>query len=29
MDTPVFSATMQVMLGGALVFIAGLLIGSA
>ncbi len=29
MDTPVLSATMQVMLGGALVFIAGLLIGSA
>ena len=29
MDTPVFSATTQVMLGGALVFIAGLLIGSA
>ena len=29
MDTPVFSATMQVMLGGVLVFIAGLLIGSA
>jgi rubrerythrin len=29
MDTPAFSATVQVMLGGALVFIAGVLIGSA
>jgi erythrin-vacuolar iron transport family protein len=29
MDTPWISATVQVMLGGALVFIAGILIGSA
>jgi len=29
MDTPPLSATMQVMLGGALVFLTGLLIGSA
>jgi len=29
MDTPWFSATLQVVLGGALVFLAGLLIGSA
>jgi VIT1/CCC1 family predicted Fe2+/Mn2+ transporter len=29
MDTPTISATLQVMLGGALVFIAGILIGSA
>ena len=29
MDTPAFSAMVQVMLGGALVFIAGILIGSA
>jgi rubrerythrin len=29
MDTPLFSATLQVVLGGALVFLAGLLIGSA
>ena len=29
MDMPAFSATVQVMLGGALVFIAGVLIGSA
>ena len=29
MDTPWVSATLQVMLGGALVFIAGILIGSA
>jgi rubrerythrin len=29
MDTPVWSATMQVMLGGALVFLAGILIGGA
>ena len=29
MDTPLFSAMLQVMLGGALVFIAGLLIGSS
>ena len=29
MDTPVFSATMQVMLGGTLVFLAGVLIGGA
>jgi hypothetical protein len=29
MDTPLFSATLQVVLGGALVFVAGLLIGSA
>jgi VIT1/CCC1 family predicted Fe2+/Mn2+ transporter len=29
MDTPAISATLQVMLGGALVFIAGVLIGSA
>ena len=29
MDTPLFSAMLQVMLGGTLVFIAGLLIGSS
>ena len=29
MDTPLLSATLQVMLGGTLVFIAGLLIGSS
>ncbi|HEX6466809.1 MAG TPA: ferritin family protein [Terriglobales bacterium] len=29
METPVFSATLQVMLGGILVFITGVLIGSA
>ncbi|HEY7118335.1 MAG TPA: ferritin family protein [Tepidisphaeraceae bacterium] len=29
MDTPWFSATVQVVLGGALVFLAGILIGSA
>jgi rubrerythrin len=29
MDTPVFTATVQVMLGGLLVFLAGLFIGSA
>ena len=29
MDTPLLSATFQVMVGGALVFIAGILIGSA
>jgi len=29
MDTPWFSATLQVVLGGTLVFLAGLLIGSA
>jgi hypothetical protein len=29
MDTPWLSATLQVMLGGALVFAAGILIGSA
>jgi len=29
MDTPLFSATVQVVLGGALVFLAGWLIGSA
>ncbi len=29
MDTPTFSATLQVMLGGALVFLTGVLIGSA
>jgi hypothetical protein len=29
MDTPLFSATLQVVLGGALVFLAGMLIGSA
>ncbi len=29
MDTPLLSATIQVVLGGALVFLAGLLIGSA
>jgi erythrin-vacuolar iron transport family protein len=29
MDTPFFSAAMQVILGGALVFAAGILIGSA
>ena len=29
MDTPLFSAMLQVMLGGALVFIAGLVIGSS
>jgi len=29
MDTPWFSATVQVVLGGTLVFLAGLLIGSA
>jgi rubrerythrin len=29
MDTPILSATVQVMLGGTLVFLAGLLIGSA
>jgi len=29
MDTPAFSAALQVMLGGALVFAAGVLIGRA
>jgi VIT1/CCC1 family predicted Fe2+/Mn2+ transporter len=29
MDTPLWSATLQVMLGGTLVFIAGLVIGSS
>jgi VIT1/CCC1 family predicted Fe2+/Mn2+ transporter len=29
MDTPVFSATVQVMLGGLLVFLAGVLIGNS
>jgi hypothetical protein len=29
MDTPVWSAAMQVGLGGALVFTAGILIGSS
>jgi hypothetical protein len=29
MDTPFVSAAMQVMLGGALVFLAGVLIGSS
>lgn len=29
MDTPLFSATMQVVLGGVLVFLAGMFIGSA
>jgi hypothetical protein len=29
MDTPFFSAALQVMLGGALVFAAGILIGSS
>jgi hypothetical protein len=29
MDTPLLSATIQVVLGGALVFLAGLLIGNA
>ena len=29
MDTPLFSAMLQVMLGGALVFLAGLLIGNS
>ncbi len=29
MDTPLFSAMLQVMLGGTLVFIAGLLIGNS
>jgi len=29
MDTPILSATFQVMVGGALVFIAGILIGSS
>jgi erythrin-vacuolar iron transport family protein len=29
METPTFSAAMQVMLGGALVFSTGLLIGSS
>jgi VIT1/CCC1 family predicted Fe2+/Mn2+ transporter len=29
MDTPLFSAMLQVMLGGTLVFIAGLVIGSS
>ena len=29
MDTPILSAAFQVVLGGALVFIAGLLIGSS
>lgn len=29
MDTPIFSATLQVVLGGVLVFLAGLFIGSA
>ncbi len=29
MDTPVWSASLQVMLGGALVFAAGILIGSS
>jgi hypothetical protein len=29
MDTPWISATVQVMLGGALVFVAGILIGNA
>jgi len=29
MDTPIFSAAMQVGLGGALVFLTGILIGSS
>jgi hypothetical protein len=29
MDTPFFSAAFQVMVGGALVFAAGILIGSS
>jgi len=29
MDTPLFSAAFQVMVGGALVFAAGILIGSS
>jgi VIT1/CCC1 family predicted Fe2+/Mn2+ transporter len=29
MDTPLLSATFQVMVGGALVFLAGILIGSS
>jgi len=29
MDTPAFSAAVQVMLGGALVFLAGVLIGKS
>ena len=29
MDTPAFSAAIQVMLGGALVFLAGVLIGKS
>jgi erythrin-vacuolar iron transport family protein len=29
MDTPILSATFQVMVGGALVFLAGILIGSS
>jgi uncharacterized membrane protein (DUF485 family) len=29
MDTPILSATFQVVVGGVLVFLAGLLIGSA
>jgi len=29
MDTPVWSATFQVVLGGALVFATGILIGSS
>ena len=29
MDTPLVSAALQVMVGGALVFLAGMLIGSA
>jgi hypothetical protein len=29
MDTPVVSATLQVVLGGVIVFLAGILIGSS
>jgi hypothetical protein len=29
METPIFSAAMQVVIGGVLVFAAGILIGSA
>jgi erythrin-vacuolar iron transport family protein len=29
METPLFSASMQILLGGALVFLTGILIGSS